>query len=261
VKVIFVGAGPGDPGLLTVKARDILKKCRIIIYAGSLVSPAVMELVPARAERHDSAGMSLDDITAVFEKARERNIDVVRLHSGDPSIYGAIREQMNRLDALEIEYSVIPGVSAFQAAAAALCAELTAPEVAQTIILTRTSGRTPLPKEQELKKLARSKATLCIYLSGHKIEDTVEELVPHYGTDCPAAVVYHASWPDEKIIRGTLGDIAPKVKKSKPGRTSLILVGRALARDIPASKLYDENFGHGCRKGKRKKEGSPRQAR
>jgi len=250
VKVIFVGAGPGDPGLLTVKARDILKKCRIIMYAGSLVSPEVMQLVPARAERHDSAEMSLDDISAVFEKARDRKIDVVRLHSGDPSIYGAIREQMNRLDALGIEYSVIPGVSAFQAAAAVLGAELTAPEVAQTIILTRTSGRTPLPKEQELKKLARSRATLCIYLSGHKIGDTVQELVPSYGADCPAAVVYHASWPDEKIIRGTLGDIASKAKKSKPGRTSLILVGRALSRDIPDSKLYDKNFSHGFRKGK-----------
>jgi precorrin-4/cobalt-precorrin-4 C11-methyltransferase len=260
MKVIFVGAGPGDPGLLTVKARDILKKCRIIIYAGSLVSPAVMELVPARAERHDSAGMSLDEIMAVFEKARDRDIDVVRLHSGDPSIYGAIREQMNRLDALGIGYSVVPGVSAFQAAAAALGAELTAPEVAQTIILTRTSGRTPLPKEQELKKLARSRATLCIYLSGHKIEDTVQELVPSYGADCPAAVVYHASWPDEKIIRGTLSDIAAKVKKSKPGRTSLILVGRALARDIPDSKLYDKNFGHGFRKGKKKRKVSLRQA-
>jgi len=261
MKVIFVGAGPGDPGLLTVKARDTLKKCRIIIYAGSLVSPEVMSIVPARAERHDSAGMSLEEITAVFEKARDRNIDVVRLHSGDPSIYGAIREQMNRLDALGIEYSVIPGVSAFQAAAAALGAELTAPEVAQAIILTRTSGRTPLPKKQELGKLARSRATLCIYLSGHKIEDTVRELAPHYGADCPAAVVYHASWPDEKIIRGSLGDIAPKVRKSKPGRTSLIIIGRALARDIPDSKLYDGNFGHGFRKRKRRKEAPLRKAR
>jgi len=252
VKVIFVGAGPGDPELLTVKARDILKKCRIIIYAGSLVSPGVMALVTARAERHDSAAMSLEEIIGVCEKAREKDIDVVRLHSGDPSIYGAIREQMNKLDGLGIAYSVVPGVSAFQAAAAALAAELTAPEVAQTIILTRTSGRTPLPKEQELEKLACVKATLCIFLSGHKINDTVQTLVPHYGVDCPVAVIYHASWPDEKIIRGSLGDIAGKVKKSKPGQTSIILLGRALSRDIPASKLYDTGFSHGYRREKKK---------
>lgn len=252
MKVIFVGAGPGDPELLTVKARDILKKCRIIIYAGSLVSPGVMALVPANAERHDSATLSLKEIIRVCEKARDRDIDVVRLHSGDPSIYGAIREQMNKLDDLSIAYSVVPGVSAFQAAAAALSSELTAPEVAQTIILTRTSGRTPLPKEQELGKLAAAKATLCIFLSGHKIDDTVRTLVPHYGADCPAAVIYHASWPDEKIIRGSLSDIAGKVKKSKPGQTSIILVGRALSRDIPASKLYDAGFSHGYRREKKK---------
>jgi len=247
-----VGAGPGDPELLTVKARDILKKCRIVIYAGSLVSPGVMALVPANAERHDSATLSLKEIIRVCEKAQDRDIDVVRLHSGDPSIYGAIREQMNKLDDLSIAYSVVPGVSAFQAAAAALSSELTAPEVAQTIILTRTSGRTPLPKEQELGKLAATKATLCIFLSGHKIDDTVRTLVPHYGADCPAAVIYHASWPDEKIIRGSLSDIAGKVKKSKPGQTSIILVGRALSRDIPASKLYDAGFSHGYRREKKK---------
>lgn len=251
MKVVFVGAGPGDPGLLTVKARDVLKKCRIIIYAGSLVSPGVMALVPARAERYDSATMSLAEIIAVCEKARDRDVDVVRLHSGDPSVYGAIREQMNKLDNLGIPYCVIPGVSAFQAAAAALAMELTAPEVSQTIILTRTSGRTPLPEEQDLDKLAAARATLCIFLSGHKIENTMRTLAPHYGNDCPAAVIYHASWPDEKIIRGSLGDIAGKVKKAGIGRTSIILVGRALLRDIPPSKLYNAGFRHGFR-GKKK---------
>ena len=251
MKVVFVGAGPGDPGLLTIKARDILEKCRIIIYAGSLVSPDVMSLVPACAERHDSAAMSLEEIIAVCEKARDSDIDVVRLHSGDPSIFGAIREQMNKLDGLGISYIVIPGVSAFQAAAAALAAELTAPEVSQTIILTRTSGRTPLPEEQKLEKLAAAKATLCVFLSGHKIENTVQTLVPYYGIDCPAAVIYHASWPDEKIIRGTLGDIVAKVKKTELGRTSIILVGRALSRDIAPSKLYDAGFRHGFRGGKK----------
>lgn len=251
MKVVFVGAGPGDPGLLTIKARDILEKCSIIIYAGSLVSPDIMSLVPACAERHDSAAMSLEEIIAVCEKARDSDIDVVRLHSGDPSIYGAIREQMNKLDGLGIPYIVIPGVSAFQAAAAALAAELTAPEVSQTVILTRTSGRTPLPEDQELGKLASAKATLCIFLSGHKIENTVQTLVPYYGTDCPAAIIYHASWPDEKIIRGTLGDIVAKVKETGLGRTSIILVGRALSRDIAPSKLYDAGFHHSFRREKK----------
>lgn len=249
MKVIFVGAGPGNPDLLTVKAKTILENCRIIIYAGSLVSPAVMAVVPDNAERYDSAGMNLEEIIAVCNRAKERNIDVVRLHSGDPSVYGATREQMNELDHLGISYEVVPGVSAFQAAAAALSTELTAPEVSQTIILTRTSGRTPLPKEQELAELARSKATLCIYLSGRNVEKTIETLVPHYGVDCPAAVIYHVSWPDEKIVRGTLGDIVKKVEEAALGQTSIILAGYALSRDIPVSKLYDARFSHEFRKG------------
>lgn len=250
MKVFFVGAGPGDPELLTIKAARLLTNCRICIYAGSLVSPGVMDMVSAKAERYNSAGMSLEEIVRVCGDAKERNIDVVRLHSGDPSIYGAIREQMNELDRLGIPYEVVPGVSAFQAAAAALQSELTAPEVAQTIILTRTSGRTPMPAEQELDVLARSRATLCIFLSGHKIEETVRALAASYGQDCPAAVVYHASWPDQKIVEGTLEDIAGKVRPAEIGQTSLIIVGRALARDIPASKLYDAAFSHKFREGK-----------
>jgi len=250
MKVFFVGAGPGDPELLTVKAARLLTNCRICIYAGSLVSPGVMDIVSESAERYDSATMSLDEITQVCGDAKEKNIDVVRLHSGDPSIYGAIREQMNELDRLGILYEVCPGVSAFQAAAATLRAELTAPEVAQTIILTRTGGRTPMPKEQELENLARSQATLCIFLSGHKIEEVVASLTSSYGGDCPCAVVYHASWPDEKIIEGTLDDIAGKVRGADIGQTSVIIVGRALGRDIPASKLYDAAFTHKFREGK-----------
>lgn len=252
MKVIFIGAGPGNPDFLTVKAKTILEKCRIIIYAGSLVSPEVMAVVPKDAECHDSAGMNLEETTAVCAAARDRGIDVVRLHSGDPSIYGATREQMNELDKLGIPYEVVPGVSAFQAAAAALTTELTAPEVSQTIILTRTSGRTPLPKEQELSELARSRATLCIYLSGTKVEETIATLVPYYGIDCPAAVIYHVSWPDQQIVRGTLSDIAEKVKKAGFGQTSIILVGHALSRDIPVSKLYDAKFTHGFRHGTEK---------
>ena len=249
MKVYFVGAGPGDPELLTMKAARLLADCSICIYAGSLVSPEVMALVHRDAERYDSAKMSLEDILAVCREGRKKNIDVIRLHSGDPSIYGAIREQMNGLDGMGIGYEVVPGVSAFQASAAALKAELTAPEVSQTIILTRTSGRTPLPEEQELEKLAVTKATLCVFLSGHKVDKVVETLIPHYGEDCPAAVVYHASWPDEKIVEGVLGDIVLKVRQAQIGQTSLIIVGQALGRHIPPSKLYDAGFSHQFRTG------------
>ena len=248
--VYFVGAGPGDPDLLTLKAERLLKNCRICIYAGSLVSPGVMDIVAADAKRYNSAQMSLKEIIALCRDARKRGVDVVRLHSGDPSIYGAIREQMNELDGLNIPYQVVPGVSAFQAAAAAIPAELTAPEVAQTIIITRTSGRTPLPAEQELEKLARAQATLCIFLSGLKIAETADALLSSYGKDCPVAVVYHASWPDQKIVTGTLEGISEKVRLAGIGQTSLILVGRALSREIPASKLYDASFTHQFREGK-----------
>ena len=249
MKVFFAGAGPGDPELLTVRAERILRNCRICIYAGSLVSPAVLELIPQDAERYNSAGMSLEEIISVCRDAQERGIDVVRLHSGDPSIYGAIREQMNELDRLGVAYEVIPGVSAFQASAAALQAELTAPEISQAIILARTSGRTALPAEQDLENLARTRATLCLFLSVDKMEAIASRLTEFYGKDCPAAVVYHASWPDQKIVRGALEEIAAKAREAGIGRTSLIIVGRALARAIPASKLYDAKFTHQFRKG------------
>ena len=249
--VHFVGAGPGYPELLTRKAERLLRACRICVYAGSLVSPGVLALIPAEAERHDSARMSHDEVVAVYRAAKVRGIDVVRLHSGDPSIYGATREQMNALDALGISYDVCPGVSAFQAAAASLCTELTAPEISQTIVLTRTAGRTPLPEEQELDRIARTHATLCIFLSVAKIREVAETLSGYYGTDCPAAVVHRASWPEERIIRGTLADIAAKTESEGIGSTALIVVGRALSRDIPASKLYDPGFSHGFRKAKK----------
>ena len=247
MKVFFVGAGPGDPDLLTVKAKRLLETCVICIYAGSLVSPEVISLIPADAEKHDSAGLSLDQIIAVCQDARTRDADVVRLHSGDPSIYGAIGEQMSRLDALGIDYEVVPGVSSFQAAAAALRIELTAPEVSQTIILTRTSGRTPLPEEQGLDKFAGTHATLCIFLSIHKIQEVTDTLATYYGLDCPAAVVHRASWPDQRVFEGTLADIAGKVEAAGITSTAMIIVGRALASDTPPSKLYDPAFSHGFR--------------
>jgi precorrin-4/cobalt-precorrin-4 C11-methyltransferase len=248
--VHFVGAGPGDPELLTRRAERLLRSCRICIYAGSLVSPGVLALIGAEAERYDSAVMSHEEVMEVCRKARDRGIDVVRLHSGDPSIYGATREQMNSLDALRIPYDVCPGVSSFQAAAASLCTELTAPEVSQTIILTRTAGRTPLPEEQELDRIARTRATLCIFLSVGKIAEVADTLALHYGADCPAAVVFRASWPQERIIRGTLADIAVQTDAAEIRSQAMIIVGRALARDIPSSKLYDASFSHGFRKGK-----------
>ena len=248
MKVFFVGSGPGDPELMTVKAKRLLESCSVCIYAGSLVSPEVVSLIPADAENHDSAELSLDQIIAICKDAQSRDLDVVRLHSGDPSIYGAIGEQMDLLDPLGIGYEVVPGVSSFQAAAAALKTELTAPEVSQTIILTRTSGRTPLPEEQELSKLAATRATLCIFLSIHKIREVADSLGFYYGADCPAAVVHRASWPDQKVFEGTLSDIAGKIESAGITSTAMIIVGRALARGHSASKLYDSAFTHGFRK-------------
>jgi precorrin-4/cobalt-precorrin-4 C11-methyltransferase len=248
MKVYFVGAGPGDPELMTVKAARMLASCRCCIYAGSLVSPGVLALLPEGAEKHDSAALTLKEIIVLCRSASERGVDVIRLHSGDPSIYGAIREQMNELDRLGIGYEVVPGVSSFQAAAAALKTELTAPEVAQTIILTRAAGRTPLPPEQELERLAQTHATLCIFLSVDRIHELSQTLARHYGQDCPAAVVCRASWPDQQILRGTLRDIADQVTAEKITKTAMILVGQALARNIPVSRLYHAEFSHEFRK-------------
>ena len=250
MKVIFVGAGPGDPELLTLKAAKLLSSCQCCIYAGSLVSPDVLALIPPGAETHDSAGMTLEEVVAVYRSAQAKDRDVIRLHTGDPSIYGAIREQMNELDKLGLAYEVVPGVSSFQAAAAALKTELTAPEVAQTIILTRSAGRTPVPPEQDLEKLAQSRSTLCLFLSVGNMSSMATKLAKYYGSDCPIGVVFHASWPDQVIIRGTLADIAGKVEAAQISKTAMIIVGQALARDIPASKLYDATFSHEYRKAK-----------
>lgn len=249
MKVYFIGAGPGDPELLTVRGERLLRNSRCCIYAGSLVSPAVLNIIPPESRRHDSSALSLEEIVHIFREAKREGIDVVRLHSGDPSIYGAIREQMNELDRLGIEYEVVPGISSFQAAAAILKTELTVPEIAQTIILTRASGRTAVPEEQDLRELARSKATLCIFLSVDQVEKVTEVLIPHYGEGCPAAVVYRASWPDQAVITGTLGDIAQKTRARGLRKSAIIIVGQALSRDMPSSRLYDAGFSHGCRKG------------
>jgi precorrin-4/cobalt-precorrin-4 C11-methyltransferase len=247
MKVIFVGSGPGDPELLTVRAERLLRGARCCVYAGSLVAETIVGLLPADAERHDSAGLSLDQIVEIIKGARVRNVDVVRLHSGDPSIYGAIGEQMARLDELGIDYEVVPGVSSFQAAAAALKIELTVPEVSQTIVLTRASGRTPLPEHQELEKIAHLRATMCIFLSIHKIDEMARELAGPYGVATPAAVVFHASRPDQVVIRGTLADIAGRTAASGITKTALFIVGNAVARADRESRLYDKRFTHGYR--------------
>jgi precorrin-4/cobalt-precorrin-4 C11-methyltransferase len=249
VKVFFVGAGPGDPELLTVRARRMLTESRVCIYAGSLVNPSVLDLLPATSTRYDSAGMSLPEIIAVCASADRDGIDVVRLHSGDPSIFGAIREQMNELDRLGIDYEVVPGVSSFQAAAAVLKTELTVPEAAQSIILTRAAGRTPVPSEQDLSLLARSQSTLCIFLSVGQIREVAETLTRELDGACPAAVVYHATWSDQAVVRGTLADIARKTEDAAIGKTAMIIVGRTLSREAPVSKLYAPVFSHGFRDG------------
>ncbi len=252
MQVYFVGAGPGDPGLLTIKAHQLLGNCKLCIYAGSLVSPEIIALINSDAEKYDSARMSLDQTTEVIQRASNNDIDVIRLHTGDPSIYGAISEQMNRLDKLAIAYEVVPGVSSFQAAAASLNTELTCPEVSQAVILSRTSGRTPMPEHQDIETLAQSRSTLCLFLSIHKIGEVAKQLDKYYGENCPVAVVYHASWPDQIVIKGTIKDIADKVKHSGITKTAMVIIGHAIAKPDTASKLYDSHFTHGYRKGSKK---------
>jgi precorrin-4/cobalt-precorrin-4 C11-methyltransferase len=248
MKVYFVGAGPGDPELLTVKALRLLQGCTICIYAGSLVSPAVLEHISPTAEKHDSATLSHPEVIALFKNAEQRGLDVVRLHTGDPSIYGAIGEQILDLEKLGIAYEVVPGVSAFQASAAALGWELTVPEVAQSIVLTRTPGRTPMPEAEALENFAKTGATLCVFLSAHAIAAHAPLLAKYYGDDCPAAVVFHASWNDQKIVQGTLSDIGEKIRAEGIEKTALFIVRRASTG--AQSRLYAPEFAHGYRDAK-----------
>jgi precorrin-4/cobalt-precorrin-4 C11-methyltransferase len=192
--------------------------------------------------------MTLDEVIAVYKEAKEIDEDVARVHTGDPSLYGAINEQMEGLEEMGVEYDVVPGVSSFQAAAAALKTELTMPEISQAVVLTRTSGRTPMPEGQELEKMAQNQATLCIFLSTHKIKEVPDTLIPYYGADCPVAVVYKASWPDQIIVQGTLSTIANKTVSAGIKKTALIMVGHAIGARGTTSKLYDKNFSHEFRK-------------
>jgi precorrin-4/cobalt-precorrin-4 C11-methyltransferase len=242
--VHFIGAGPGAPDLITVRGRDLIASSPVCLYAGSLVPKALLDYCPPGARILDTAPMSLDEIVAEMVRATEQGQDVARLHSGDLSIWSALGEQLRRLRAIDIPYTVTPGVPAFAAAAAALAKELTLPEVAQSVVLTRTSGRaSAMPETENLAAFAATRATLAIHLSIHAIDKTVAELLPAYGEDCPVAVVFRASWPDQQIIRATLGTIVAEVQKTSIDRTALILVGEVLgSRDFRDSALYDSAY-------------------
>lgn len=238
--VHFIGAGPGAPDLITVRGLNLIRRCAVVLYAGSLVPRAVVDEAPAGARIVDTAPLDLDQIITEIQNAIAAGHEVARVHSGDPSLYGATAEQMRRLDALGIAYDVTPGVPAYAAAAAALKAELTLPGISQTIVLTRTAERaSAMPRGEELENLAKSGATLAIHLSIKSIASIVRTLTPLYGADCPVAIAARVSWPDEAILTGTLADIEEKAKESGIARTAVILVGRTLAqRDFADSRLY-----------------------
>ncbi len=242
--VVFLGAGPGDPELITVKGRRLLDEADVIVYAGSLVNVALLDTV--KADCHDSATMDLETIMNLLAQGYRNGLRVVRLHTGDPAIYGAIREQMQWLDQAEIPYEVVPGVSSALATAAVLKKELTVPEVTQTVIFTRQAGRTPVPERESLRQLAAIQASMCIFLSVSMIERVVADLCAGgYPEETPIAVVEKATWPDQRVIRGSLQDIAAKIQASEIKKTAMIVVGPALADDSRiASKLYDAAFTH-----------------
>lgn len=250
MKVYIIGAGPGDPELITVRGARLVERCPVVLYTGSLVPAQVIARARADAKVIDSSGLTLDAIVEICREARDRGEDVARVHTGDPSIFGSTAEQMRRFSALGIDYEIVPGVSSFTAAAAVLGKELTLPELSQTVILTRAEGRTLMPPGEQLADLGRHGATLTLFLSITLLREVVEALLPSYGPDCPAAVVQRATWPDQRIVRGTLADIAGKVREERITSTAMVLVGRVLtATDFKDSRLYDPTFTHRFRKG------------
>lgn len=247
--ISFVGAGPGNVDLITIKGRNLLENADVVIYAGSLVSKAHLDFCKKGTDFHNSASMTLEEVVQLMEKSLVKGLKVVRLHTGDPTIYGAIREQMDILDSKNISYEIIPGVSSFTAACASIKKEFTLPSVSQTVILTRIEGRTPVPEGEDLESLASHKASMAIFLSVQEIDRVVEQLVKGYGSyNIPVAVVYKASWEDEEIILGTLGDISKKVKDKNINKMAQILVGNFIEGDYERSKLYDPTFTHKFRK-------------
>lgn len=250
--VDFVGAGCGAPDLITLRGMKLLEKADMIIYAGSLVNPELLDHAKKDCEILNSAYMTLDEVISAISRANEANKDVVRLHTGDPSIYGAIREQMDRLDALGIKYEVCPGVSSFCGAAAALKKEYTLPDVSQTVIITRMAGRTPVPESEGISSLAAHNATMIIFLSTGMLKELSAELIKGgYEPDTPAAIVYKVSWRDEKICRCTVASLAETAERNGIRKTALIAVGNFLGDDYSLSKLYDQNFETEFRRAKR----------
>jgi precorrin-4/cobalt-precorrin-4 C11-methyltransferase len=250
MKVYIIGAGPGDPKLITVRGAELVEQCPVVLYTGSLVPQAVIARARPDARVLDSSSMTLEQIIDVLKEAHAADQDVARVHTGDPSIFGSTAEQIRRLIELGIPYEIIPGVSSFTAAAAVLGKELTLPELSQTIIVTRAEGRTLMPEGEKLEDLARHRATLALFLSAGLIRDVVEKLLPSYGPDCPVAVVQKATWPDQKVVRGTLADIGDKVRAERINATAMILVGEVLeAKDFANSRLYDPTFTHRFRRG------------
>lgn len=246
--VYFIGAGPGDPDLLTIKGKKVIDRADVIIYAGSLVNKEILKDAKADAAIYNSAAMTLEEVLAVMQKAEADGLVTARVHTGDPSVFGAHREQMDALKQLGIPYEVIPGVSSFVAAAAALKKEYTLPGVSQTVILTRMEGRTAMPPKESIRDLARHNATMVIFLSVGMIDRLATELMQEYRPDTPAAVVYKASWENQKIVQGTLSDIARKVTDAGIKKTALIVVGDFLGEEYELSKLYDKTFSHEYRR-------------
>lgn len=247
--VYFVGAGAGDPELLTIKGKRLIDNADVVIYAGSLVNPAVLSDVKPECVIYDSAGMTLEEVLNVMRDAEAQGKTTVRVHTGDSSIYGAIREQLDALDRLGIEHEVVPGVSSFLAAAAAMQKEYTLPNVSQTVILTRMEGRTLVPERESIEQLAKHRATMIMFLSVGRIEELVRRLCTSYPKTTPVAVIYKASWPEQKIVMGTLSDIAQKVKEAGISKTALVTVGDFLGDSYDLSKLYDKTFTHEFRQG------------
>jgi len=247
--VNFVGAGPGAADLITLRGKELLEKADIIIYAGSLVNKELLQYAKSDAKVYNSAYMTLEEVIATIQKAEAVHKETVRLHTGDPSLYGAIKEQMDELDRLGISYKVCPGVSSFSGAAAALSLEYTLPDVSQTVIISRMEGRTPVPPGEKLRKLAKHKSTMVLFLSSGLAKETKEELLlGGYDTTTPVAVVYKASWPEEKVVRGTLSELDTLMEQNNITKTALIIVGDVLDSEYEKSRLYAADFSTEYRK-------------
>ena len=251
-KVYFVGCGPGDPDLITVKAKKLLKKADVVVYSGSLIPDQILKTCK-KAKLHDAAELVREEIFEILKKNAQQGKTVIRLHDGDPAIYGAIREQTDNLQKEGIDFEIVPGITSFLASAAALGIQLTLPGVTQTIIVTRAEKRTAVPKQERISELATHKSTMIFYLSVHLLQDIVKEAIKGgYPTSTPAAVVYRASWPDQKIVTGTLDDIVKKVWAAKITRTAIVMIGDVIQpKSYEYSKLYDKTFSHGYRKAKK----------